>query len=289
MTLKPDMVPTFQVGEIRCTLLNDGLYDYPSNLIFSNVPVEERDKELQARHEPTGHVTSPFSCLLVDTGRNKVLIDTGIGNVPTAGNLMRQLAAAGLQPADVDTVVLTHAHPDHIGGVLDGNGDPAFPNARYVMNKTEWDFWTSDLIDITCMSIPDEMKSYLISTARTNLPPLEDCIDLLEKDSEIVPGVHSYAAPGHTVGHMAVFISSGSDTLLHLVDTVLHPILLENPSWQTAFDLNHDRSAVSRRALADLAAADRLPIIAYHFPFPGFGHLTRLGSDQWRFEPAPPQ
>ena len=131
---------------------------------------------------------------------------------------------------------MTHAHPDHIGGVLDANGKPAFPNARYVMSRTEWNFWTSGP-DLHSTGLDDHVKEVLVNCARNNLPPLEECIELLDGEKEIVPGVYAIPAPGPP-GHLALVISSSKAQLLHMPDSVLHPMHPEHPAWRNVFDLN---------------------------------------------------
>ncbi len=135
---------SFNVGDIQCVAISDGTFAYPTNWIFSNVPPEELEGSLREHDLPSNQVVTPYTCLLVKTGKHKVLIDTGAdGLAPTTGDLLKQLQAEGTTPEEITTVVLTHAHPDHIGGALDANRKPAFPNARYVMSRTEWNFWTS--------------------------------------------------------------------------------------------------------------------------------------------------
>jgi glyoxylase-like metal-dependent hydrolase (beta-lactamase superfamily II) len=116
-----------QIGDIRCVAVNDGTFGYAPSWFFSNAPPEQLKQELHSRSLPTNQILSPFSCLLVDTGPRKVLVDTGAGNLaPTTGELLGGLQVAGLSPAEIDTVILTHGHPDHIGGNLDAEGRRAF-------------------------------------------------------------------------------------------------------------------------------------------------------------------
>jgi glyoxylase-like metal-dependent hydrolase (beta-lactamase superfamily II) len=230
-------------------------------------------------------VVSPYTCLVVKTGKHKVLIDTGAdGLAPTTGDLLKNLEAEGITPEEITTVVLTHGHPDHIGGVLDPSGKPAFPNARYVMSRTEWDFWNSDP-DLRSMGLDDYMKELLVTCARKNLPPLKECIELLDGEKAVVPGLYAIPAPGHTPGHIALVISSAKAQLLHMADAVLHPMHLEYPAWRNAFDLNEDSAVATRKLLLDRAATDKMNILAYHFPFPGLGRVTN-GGNAWRWEPA---
>ncbi len=275
----------FSVGDIQLIAIKDGTFSYPPDWFFSNVPQEQLQESLRNRGLPLHQIISPYTCLLVKAGRHRVLIDTGAdGLAPTTGDLLKHLDAESINPEEITNVVLTHAHPDHIGGVLDAGGKPAFPNARYMMSKTEWDFWTSSP-NLGNTGMDDHVKQLLVNCALKNLPPLKPCMELIEGENEIVPGVHAITAPGHTPGHIALVISSAKEQLLHMADTVLHPMHLEHPAWRTVFDLNQDDAAITRRRLLDRAAADKVNVLAYHFPFPGLGHVTSTGS-AYRWEDA---
>jgi len=284
----PRSTYSFKVGDIECFPLSDGSFPYPPGLFFSNVPQRRLEKELRAHGLPTDTVTGTYTCLMISTGRHKVLLDTGGGNMaPSTGELLRNLEKAGTRATEIDVVILTHGHPDHIGGTVDTEGKPAFPNARYVMWKEEWDFWTGDSPDLSSMQVPEEIKTSLImATARRCLPPLRRQIELIEKESEVVAGIRLLPTPGHTPGHMAVAISSGNDAVLHITDAVLHPIHLEQPEWQNVFDLVKDKAAETRRLILDRAAAERLNLMAYHFPFPTLGRVVARKTHGWHWEPA---
>ncbi len=274
---------SFSVGDIECIAISDGTFAYPANWVFSNVPPEQLEGDLRDHDLPSNQVVTPYTCLLVKAGKHKVLIDTGAGGMaPTTGNLLKQLLAEGVSPEEITAMVLTHGHPDHIGGVLDANQKPAFPNARYVMSRTEWNFWTGDP-NLNSTGLNDHLKELLINCARANLPPLEERIELLDGEKEVVPGVCAIPAPGHTPGHLALVVSSSKAQLLHMADAVLHPMNLEYPAWRNVFDLNEDTAATTRRQLLDRAAADDAAVLAYHFPFPGLGHVRNNGT-AWRWE-----
>ena len=278
----PTTRAAFDVGHIHCVAMNDGTLQYPPAWFFSNVSAEQIESGLRAHHLPTSHVESPYTCLLVRTGKHEILIDTGAGGLaPTTGQLTSQLASEGLRPEQITHVLLTHGHPDHIGGVLNAEGKRAFPNAQYLMSKKEWDFWTNSP-SLNGTSLDAFMRQLLTSSAEKNLPPLTEHIELLEGENEIVPGISVVPAPGHTPGHLAVTIASGQTQFLHMSDAVLHPLHLENPSWRPIFDLDAEVAAKSRQRLLDRAANDRIKVLAYHFAFPGMGRIESRGT-AWKW------
>ena len=279
----------FKLGSFECIIVNDGTFAYPhpAQNFFVNAPEELRESVLGENgihSDQWEEYVSTYPSLVIYTGDRVVLIDTGAGSVvPTTGNLMANLQAEGISLEDIDTVILTHGHVDHIGGNVDSNGKPAFPNARYVMWKSEWDFWTSDP-DLTQLAIDELFKELLLTSARNNLPPIKGQLDLIDSEREILPGIEAIAAPGHTPGHMALTISSENEKLLCLADAVLHPIHLAQPDWCAAFDMNPKETPVSRRRLMDIAAVDKALVFAFHFPFPGLGHIVKKGEG-WQWQP----
>jgi glyoxylase-like metal-dependent hydrolase (beta-lactamase superfamily II) len=255
----------------------------PAILLFVNAPKERLVQKLREHNiQPEKWVEwiSPYICLLINTGRHRVLVDTGAGSLaPTTGKLIPNLRAEGIAPEDIDRVILTHGHPDHIGGNLNSEGKPAFPKARFVMWKDEWDFWTSEQAE---QRLDEHVRARQIAFARKNLPPIQDRLDLVDHETEIVPGIRAVAAPGHTLGHMALAISSGGEQLLCISDAWLHPIHLESPDWCAAVDFAPEQVANTRRRLLSRAAAEKALVLAFHFPFPGLGHVVQKGEVwQW--------
>lgn len=128
----------FKLGDFECVSISDGSHDYPLQDFFAKVPKEEIEELLRQRNLPTDHITTPYTYLFVDTGEHRVLVYMGAGNLfPTTGRLVRNMKAAGIEPAEIDTLIITHAHPDHIGGTLDDEGKPVYANARYFTWKDE--------------------------------------------------------------------------------------------------------------------------------------------------------
>ena len=282
----------FETGKLECVAVSDGTLTYapptfppPAILLFVNAPRERLEQVLLEHNlqpEQWGEWTSPYICLVVKTGDHLVLVDTGAGSLaPTTGKLLQNLKAEGIVPEDIDTVILSHGHPDHIGGNTDAQGKPAFPNARYVMWKGEWDFWTSEQAE---QRLDEHVREILLKFARENLPPIQGQVDLFDRETEIVPGIRAVAAPGHTPGHMALEISSEGEQLLCISDAVLHPIHLEHPEWHAAVDFDPKRVVATRRRLLNRATSRKALVLASHFPFPGLGRVVKKGEG-WQWQP----
>ena len=269
----------FKLGDFECVSLGDGSLDYPLENFFANVPIEEIQDALRKHNLPIDHITTPYTYLYVDTGKHQVLVDMGAGDLgPRTGRLLENIQAAGIDPAEIDTVLITHAHPDHIGGTLDDAGAPVYSNAHYHIWREEWDFWFSE-------EAPKKTPEMFVTVARKNLEPIQDQVTLVDDESEVVPGIGVIPAPGHTPGHIVASISSGDEQLLYIGDTVLHPLHLEHPDWTPIYDIVPEQAAASKRRIFDGAAAEEVLVIGQHFPpFPSLGHVIRKG-DAWQWQP----
>lgn len=278
----------FNVGDFECMAISDGTFTYepplippPATFLFANAPkklLKETLNEHGIQPEQWVAFVSPFTCVMVNTDRHKVLVDTGAdGLTPNTGRLLRNLHAVGIEAGEIDTVILTHGHDDHIGGNTDAKGKPAFPKARYVMWKEEWTFWTSEQAE-------ELYENTELTFTRKNLLPIQHQLDLIDHEAEIVPGIRVVAAPGHTPGHMAVSISSNGQQLLCISDAFLHPIHIEHPEWYAAIDLSPEQLMKTRQLLLNKAATEKALMLAFHFPFPGVGHVVQRGTG-WRWQP----
>ena len=281
----------FQVGSLRCTVLSDGYGSNPASWCFPNADGAQLAGALERRGASSERVVSPYTCLLIETNREVVLVDAGLGSRSnTAGAIVARLEVAGIRPRDVNTVVFTHAHPDHIGGAVDGRDPlalrPMFPDARYVMAEAEWDFWNSLRPDLRGMQISEDTKSMILFTARHTLLALRHQVELIDRAIDVVAGVHVIPAPGHTPGHLALLLSSDGQQMLHLGDAAVHPLHLEYPKWQNGFDLEPERALATRRSLLAQAAAERMHVMAFHFPFPSIGRLAEGMNGGWDWTPG---
>jgi glyoxylase-like metal-dependent hydrolase (beta-lactamase superfamily II) len=269
----------FQLGDFECVSLSDGSLDYPLENFFANVPIEQVQAALRQRNLPIDYITTPYTYLYVDTGQHRALVDVGAGDLaPRTGQLLQNMQAAGIDPVKIDTVLITHAHPDHIGGTLDDAGTPVYPNAHYYIWQEEWDFWFSE-------EAFNKTPEMFVTVARKNLGPIRDQVSLVDHESEVLPGISVIPAPGHTPGHVVASISSGEKQLLYISDTALHPLHLEHPDWTPIYDILPEQAAASKRRIFDRAAEEKSLVIGQHFPpFPSLGYVVKKGEG-WGWQP----
>ncbi len=275
----------FSLGAFEITVVSDGNLTTPANLLGVNADgaevvsfLEKRFLDPVTNYAHTNHV-------IVNTGEAMVLVDVGSGDKfqTSAGRLIENLEAAEIDPSDITHVALTHAHPDHIWGMMDDFGDePRFPEATYAMGAAEYDWWMKDgRVD----DVADGLKPFVVG-AQNALSPVAAATAMLSDNDEIVPGVRMIASPGHTLGHMSVVIESEGEQLLVVGDAINHAyVSFERPNWQFGFDMDKELAVKTRNRLLDMAATDRIAVSGYHLPFPGVGHVVREG-DAYRFIPA---
>ena len=269
----------FQLGRVRCIALSDGSISYPLGHMFAGIPKGQVEEALRSHNLPVDFVTTPCTCLLIETGEHRVLVDLGADRLmPNAGQLLRSLAAAGIAPTQIDTVVITHAHPAHVGGALDLEGGLIYTAARYFIGADEWAFWTS-------AAAYRKASERHVAIARASLEPLRDHLTLLSEDSEVAPGVRVIAAPGHTPGHRVVSISSGRERLLYIGDAVMHVLHLEHPDWPSIYDTDPEQAQEIRRRFLSEAADEGALVMGHHLSLcPSLGYVARIGAG-WRWEP----
>ncbi|WP_307137625.1 MBL fold metallo-hydrolase [Pseudoroseomonas cervicalis] len=282
----------FRFGEYEATVISDGRLPLGKPApAFPASPPEEIARLMSSNFLPTDEATLEQNILVLNTGRQLILFDTGMGDSmgadsqmfgPTTGKALANLRAAGISPEQIDLVILTHAHCDHCWGLVDAQGNKVFPNAQVAVSEADLRFWTDD----ANKRGPAFMTSF-IEGAKKNLSAYRDRMIMVRDEQEVVSGITALAAPGHTVGHHCYAISSGNQVMVNTGDLAHHHVLLlRKPMWEFSFDTDPKQSAQTRSRMLDRLATDKHAILSYHFPWPGLGHVAKEGEGYaWIQEP----
>lgn len=266
----------FKLGDFEIATINDGSFPVPDpqSIFGTDQSKDDVGALLEQNFLPPDKFVLGFAPTIVRTGSDVVLFDTGNGagrREAGAGKTRDSLADGGVKAEDVTVVVITHMHPDHIGGLME-DGSPAYPDARYVTGQVEYDFWTAD----ERMSGPTEGLAKMVAA---NVKPLADKMTFIGEGGEVVPGITGMEAFGHTPGHMIYLVESGGRKLAITADTANHYVLsLQKPAWEVKFDAMKDKAADARRTVFGMLASERMPFIGYHMPFPSVGYVETLGD-----------
>jgi glyoxylase-like metal-dependent hydrolase (beta-lactamase superfamily II) len=286
----------FSLGQFQLTVVSDGTIAFPPEALWPEASKAERDGVLVANFQPTDKSTLQVNVLAVNTGDRLVLIDAGSGGKikpqPNAGRLLQNLAAAEIKPEEVDTILITHAHPDHFWGVANASdSERTFPNAEYVIGEAELNFWMQSQHPLASHANWGNVYRQNMKTVAA----IKDRIRTVKPDGEVAPGITAIATPGHTPGHTSVQIASGSNQLLCSADVVGNrAVAFQHPDWRGGFDLDLDQGAKTRRAFLDRCASEKVMVSTYHLPFPGVGHVVRIGTafgwlpGDWQWEGVSP-
>ena len=266
------------VGAFEVIALNDGALEIPLSMYPAAEPTMA-GAMLEASAFPKDKVPTAVNAFLVNTGDKLVLIDTGAGKLfgPTVGRFAASLAAYGIDPASVDVIAMTHLHPDHFGGLLNGEAKIAFPNAEFMVSELDTKFWLDEAI---AAKVPAENKPFF-DQARMMVNPYIAAgkFKPVADGKEIVPGIIAMAAPGHTPGHTMYRVTSGKETLLIWGDVMTSATLqFAHPEWAIAFDTDMATAIATRKKVFDMTATDRLAVAGAHLPFPGIGHVVKSGA-----------
>jgi glyoxylase-like metal-dependent hydrolase (beta-lactamase superfamily II) len=281
----------YKVGSIECTSINDGARSFPMPDTFvKNVPKAEALAAAEAAHMPKGMVTVPFNPQLINTGSKLVLIDCGTGAASfeqskgAIGRTLTNLAAAGIDAKSIDVVLMSHLHPDHTNGIRAADNSMAFPNAEIMVPAKDWEFWMSD--DNNAKAQSNQMMKDYFANVRKVYSGIEDKVTKYEWDKEVAPGITSVATPGHTPGHTAFVVASGSSKILIQSDVTNIPeLFLRNPDWHVAFDIDPQQAQETRHKFYDMAAAEKALVVGFHFTFPSQGYVEKDGA-KYRLIPA---
>ncbi|WP_186418796.1 MBL fold metallo-hydrolase [Bosea sp. CS1GBMeth4] len=270
----------FRVGDIAATVLSDGVIGGPPRVYASDAPEQELKDVLQRAFLPLDHMTLNLNTLLIEVGGRRVLIEAGAGQTmgPHCGRIFARLSEIGLTANDIDVVVVSHTHPDHVGNLRAADGGSAFPRATILAPKPDWDFFVRGEPDLSYMPVPEDFRRRFGAAIRRSVEPIAKGVELYEAGAEIVPGLTTVAAAGHTPGMVSFLVHSGRDQLLLTADLAYHPVVNIDRPWRPGPDRDRDAALSARRRIFDRAAADRIPVLGFHYPFPGLGHLLRTDS-----------
>jgi len=267
-----------KIGAFELTVLSDGMLTLEAGLFAGDGPGAE--KLLRDAHVSNKNaIPTPLNTWLINTGDKLVLVDTGAGAsfAPTVGRLPKNLAAAGVDPASVDAVVITHMHPDHVPGLIGPDGQTLFPNATVHVHGDEYAFWMSDEMRA---KTPEQFQVFF-DMARAAIKPYMDAgkVQMSRDGTQFAPGISAVALPGHTAGHTMVRISSAGDDFLIFGD-IVHCAALQfpDPERSVAFDNDPALALKNRKKVFDMVATDRLLFSGGHLPFPGLGHATKTST-----------
>jgi glyoxylase-like metal-dependent hydrolase (beta-lactamase superfamily II) len=257
------------VGEFQCIIVSDG------NISVPKLP----SAQSQTGNEKPTYEDMDISCIVIKAGKRNLLIDTGCGDgfQESAGKLVSNLKQEGINPEDIDTVIYTHGHEDHSGGTFDLDGNPIFPNAKYIVIREEWKCWERK---------PETpLNEGLFSSARKNLLPIQEKFKIVENNYEIIPGIKLILAPGHTLGSVIVQIKSGEDGLLCIGDLIHSSIEFSQPDYYSFLDSDPEKALKLRTEGLSQMAQSRTLIFACHFPFPGIGYFIEE-NDMLTWQPV---
>jgi glyoxylase-like metal-dependent hydrolase (beta-lactamase superfamily II) len=283
----------YKVGSIEVTAVTDGARTNPiPDGYIVNANKDQINEALGGLYLEKDKITTSFTATVINTGPKLVLIDTGLGPAAyeqtkgAVGQLHTNLVAAGIDRNTVDVVIISHFHPDHINGLLTGDNKAAFPNAEIMVPAAEWAYWTDDG-KMSRLPAGGLLEGQLKNIRRV-FGALGNKVTQYEPDKELAPGITSYATYGHTLGHTSHILSSGSAKLLVQADVTagVATLFVRNPGWHNMFDMEGPMAEQTRRKIYDMAATEKLPIQAYHLPFPALVHIEKSGNG-YREIPVP--
>lgn len=274
-----------QVGAMEVIALNDGVGRRPLVAEFvKNAPIDQVKALLASQNLSTDYIDVPFTPFLVVNGNQRYLMDTGFANNggPTTGKMIANMAAAGFKPEDINNVVISHFHGDHINGLLYKDGSLVYPNAKVHVPAGEYAFWMDkDRLE----KATGGLKGAMTNAQRVFSKIPADKLVKFEAGSEVAPGITSVAAFGHTPGHSLFTVKSNGQSFIYVADLTNVPALFaRNPDWAVMFDMDAEKARESRRKIFDMIVKDKMMAGGFHFPFPAMGTITQSGNG-YQFNP----
>ena len=284
-----DDIVRINIGNIRCTVFRDFMFRYTAKDFFMNASQEELNSALNKYKIKPDSIPSPFIAVLLQQGDKKILIDTGVGfsespiivrgnSVFFKGMLHQLLQQENIRKDDITDVIITHFHPDHIGGIFSEQNKLNFPNAQFHMHEDEWNYWHSPGAD----NQPGQFKYFI----EKNITKLKQHNLHLFREAwlDLLPGITAVKAGGHTPGQIAIIIHSGQEHLLYISDAFLHPLHIEQLDWRTNYDWNHEKAKQSRVNLLEIAYKENMLVNAFHFDFPCLGRIDKFEKHwTWKY------
>jgi glyoxylase-like metal-dependent hydrolase (beta-lactamase superfamily II) len=267
---------TFTQGDYEVTVISDGELTLPISVFLPDATPEEQAEFAKRLGWTMPNATGRANHAVLRKGDDVILVDTGSGVKfqPTAGKLIENLKAAGIEPASVTKVILTHGHPDHVWGTTDANGAFNFPNASYYVGAAEWDFWMDpELIG----KMPAQMGD-IVKGAQRDFASVKDKVTMIKPGDDVVTGIRALDTAGHTPGHLS-FEVAGREGLIITADALTNDVIFfEHPEWKFGFDAMQDVAIENRKKLLDRAATDKIKLLGYHWTVPGVGFAERKDS-----------
>jgi glyoxylase-like metal-dependent hydrolase (beta-lactamase superfamily II) len=271
-------VTRIRFDSFAVTALSDGFGTRTLDANFvRNAPLTDVQAALREAGLATDRLEIPYTAFVADIGSQRALFDTGNGEfgAATGGKLLANMAAAGIDPQSISAVFLSHFHGDHINGLRNKAGTVVFPNARIFVPQPEWAWWMDEA---RMAAAPEAMKGAFAATRRV-FAPIASTVTRFTPGAELLPGVRSLPAFGHTPGHSAFIIGDGAQRLMYWGDnTNLAALFVRNPDWAVAFDLDAEAARLTRRRIADLAIRDKLLVAGFHLPGSALGTLVNRGT-----------
>jgi glyoxylase-like metal-dependent hydrolase (beta-lactamase superfamily II) len=276
-------VHRMKLGAFEVTSMLDGYIDIPPGVLQADPAMVK--SMLHAGGWPEGPMRLPVNTFLVNTGEKLILLDAGGAKMlgPTAGRLSQCLAAAGIEPTQIDEVYITHSHGDHLHGTVTPEGGKMFPNAVLRISRQDMDFWANPAEEAKAA---DNQKPRFMPAKRA-VAAYGDQIKPFQLGEELTPGIRSVEAVGHSPGHSCYLVQSGQAKLLVVGDTLhVAPVQFPKPDITVAFDWDQSKARATRLSIFDRAVKESIPIAAVHLPFPGIGTLRQKGAE-FIFDPLP--
>ncbi|WP_349745166.1 MBL fold metallo-hydrolase [Roseateles cavernae] len=274
-----------KLGDVEVIALLDGVTRRPLGEEFvKNAPLAEVRALLASQGLATDYIDVPYTPFLIVAGGRRILMDTGLGEFggPTTGKLLEQLRAAGFQPGDIDTVLISHYHGDHINGLRNKAGDYVFPKAKVLVPAAEHAFWMDDA---KMAAAPEGMKGAFNNVRRTFAQMPAEMLQRFEAGTEVAPGIRSIAAYGHTPGHTLFQLQSAGQSFFYVADLTNVPALFaRNPDWAVTFDMDAEAARKVRREMFQRIVDNKALLGGFHFPFPALGRMAASGKG-YAFQP----